>query len=87
MCFLQANLGKLSLTDSSSYEISPPRVWGSLPRLAHDISIEQTLVLVEHSSTEGLILSVKLHGAEARGFSREPGSFIRRSATKSCQTD
>jgi hypothetical protein len=75
---LQGLIGKLALSDRSSYYPSPPRIWGSLPRLAREFAVEQTAVLIEHSSAQGTILSVQLLGVEAVGFIGDPGSFVRR---------
>lgn len=74
----QATVRKLDVSDSSVYTVSPPRIWGTLPRLAGRLSIEQTVVLLEQESGIGFMVSVELSGAEAEGFQAEPGSFIRR---------
>lgn len=74
----QATVRKLDVSDSSVYTVSPPRIWGTLPRLAGHLSIEQTGVLLEQESGIGFMVSVELSGAEAEGFQAEPGNFIRR---------
>ncbi len=71
-------MNKLEVSDSSFYTVSPPRIWGILPRLAGRLSIEQIALLLEQSSGLGFMLSVELSGAEAEGFQAEPGNFIGR---------
>lgn len=74
----QGYLGKLEVSDSSVYTISPPRIWGTIPRLARCLGIDRSAFLLEHTSDLGLMLSVEFFGAEAEGFQAETGNFIRR---------
>lgn len=76
----QAFLGALELADASTYVVSPPRIWGALPRLARRLAVQQTALLLERSAAYGLMLSGELADTEAQGFPAEPGNFIRRRA-------
>ncbi len=58
--------------------VSPPRIWGALPRLARRLVIARTALLLERSAAYGLMRSAEAADAEAQGFPAEPGNFVRR---------
>lgn len=82
MIAVQATLLQLHASDRSEYYSKVPKIFGcySVPRLAQVMTIDSLTVRVDHSQADGLLVSGRLLGAAARGWSGESGNIISRSA-------
>lgn len=75
---------QLHATDRSKYNSKVPKIYGcySVPRLAQVMTIDSLTVRVDHSQTNGLLVSGRLTGAAARGWPGESGNIISRYKSK-----
>lgn len=79
---LQVSVAHLHAVDKSKYTTKNPPVYGNhpVPRLAQMMEVESLTVRVDNSQIEGLMVSGRLYGASAKGWSGESGNLITRYA-------
>ena len=74
--WFQVSIMELQALDSSTYLVSPLPFKATVPRLAREMLIDRTNLLVRRNSTDGLIISMEFLSALALGFEGELGNFI-----------